>query len=208
MKEYKTYSELLFDAENSPYFSYVLRGDGFSVVYDESTGRYFCFEEGENDADVFTEVKLVARLTPTNDMGEDVDRLGLENLFDCVCSGEAEGKNGEREYLWFASADKAEGIGKRFEIWQLRRDADRSLKFEGYDSITSEGKTVDSSNYDHIYTCERPKETTLNDIFMEFNIYIPEDFKGHSLSVSDVIVEGEKAFYVDTFGFRPLMGWR
>ena len=39
-------------------------------------------------------------------------------------------------------------------------------------------------------------------------LYIPEDFRGHSLSVSDVIVVRERgkntAYYVDRVGFKEL----
>ena len=49
---------------------------------------------------------------------------------------------------------------------------------------------------------------TLDNILERFNIDRPEDFRGHSLSVSDVIVinRGAKitAYYVDSFGFQEL----
>lgn len=41
----------------------------------------------------------------------------------------------------------------------------------------------------------------LENIFEKFNIERPEDFKGHSLSVSDVVVLKNEAFYVDSIGF-------
>ena len=44
----------------------------------------------------------------------------------------------------------------------------------------------------------------LEAIFEKFNDHRPEDFKGHSMSVSDVIVMGNKSFYVDKFDFQPL----
>lgn len=45
---------------------------------------------------------------------------------------------------------------------------------------------------------------TLEAIFQKFNIDRPEDFKGHSLSVSDVVVVGGDAYYVDKAGYKPL----
>lgn len=49
---------------------------------------------------------------------------------------------------------------------------------------------------------------SLDDIYYRFNIEIPEDYHGHSLSVSDVIVlhttAGIAAYYVDSFGFKEL----
>ena len=51
-------------------------------------------------------------------------------------------------------------------------------------------------------------EDTLNSLYEKFNINHPQDFTGHSLSVSDVVVmrkNGEcKAYYVDSFGFTEL----
>ena len=41
----------------------------------------------------------------------------------------------------------------------------------------------------------------LEAIYNKFNIDCPEDFKGHSLSVSDIIVMNDEAHYVDSFGF-------
>jgi hypothetical protein len=53
----------------------------------------------------------------------------------------------------------------------------------------------------------RPHET-LENLFYKFNMERPEDFKGHSLSVSDVIVIRERgkstAYYVDSLGFKQL----
>ena len=49
---------------------------------------------------------------------------------------------------------------------------------------------------------------TLDNILERFNIDRPEDFRGHSLSVSDVIVINRgaeiTAYYVDSFGFQEL----
>ena len=50
----------------------------------------------------------------------------------------------------------------------------------------------------------------LEDIFVLLNTTRPEGFKGHSLSVSDIVVlkatdtGKESAFYVDSFGFKNL----
>ena len=44
----------------------------------------------------------------------------------------------------------------------------------------------------------------LEEVFRKFNMDRPADFTGHSLSVSDVVVVRDQAFYVDSFGFKPL----
>jgi len=51
-------------------------------------------------------------------------------------------------------------------------------------------------------------EELLEDLYAEFNLAIPEDFRGHSMSVSDVVVlhqAGEdSAYYCDMIGFREV----
>ena len=49
---------------------------------------------------------------------------------------------------------------------------------------------------------------TLEKLFQRFNIDIQQDFKGHSLSVSDIVVISgkgeEKAYYCDSVGFKEV----
>lgn len=69
--------------------------------------------------------------------------------------------------------------------------------------------TVDKSIYDEVYQGEVMCED-LDDVFEMFNIKHPEDYKGRSLSVTDMIevIEHnviEPGFYfVDSFGFKRL----
>ena len=44
----------------------------------------------------------------------------------------------------------------------------------------------------------------LEALYTKFNMERPADFKGHSLSVSDVVVIKDKPYYVDSFGFKEL----
>ena len=44
----------------------------------------------------------------------------------------------------------------------------------------------------------------LNDLFEMFNINRPDDFKGWSLSVSDIIQLNDKLYFCDTFGWKEL----
>ena len=96
-----------------------------------------------------------------------------------------------------------------FSIYQLKRgDETRDLRFEPYDRLTAAGHTVDPANYDLIYSAPLAPGTSLEDIFTRFNIDHPKDFKGHSLSVSDVVVlhqDGQDtAHYVDSFGYKSV----
>lgn len=96
-----------------------------------------------------------------------------------------------------------------FSIYQLKGGAEtRDLRFEPYDRLQAAGHTVDPANYALIYTASLTPETSLEDIFTRFNIDHPEDFTGHSFSVSDVVVLHQNgkttAHYVDSVGYRQV----
>ena len=76
------------------------------------------------------------------------------------------------------------------------------------DYLESKGISVNRENYDLVYTAPLEDGTNLEDIYTKFNIDHPDDFRGHSLSVSDVVVlhqNGENtSHYVDSFGYREV----
>ena len=82
------------------------------------------------------------------------------------------------------------------------------MRFEPYDRLQATGHTVDRANYELIYTAPLAPGTSLEDIYTRFNIDHPKDFKGHSLSVSDVVVLHQNgqdaAHYVDSFGYKEV----
>src|SRR5699024_9784865 len=99
--------------------------------------------------------------------------------------------------------------GDTFSIYQLKRgDETRDLRFEPYDRLQAAGLTIDRVNYELVYTAPLTKDMTLGGIWEKFNIDHPADFKGHSLSVSDIVVlhqNGENtAHYVDSIGFQQV----
>ena len=96
-----------------------------------------------------------------------------------------------------------------FSIYQLKHgDETRYLRFEPYDRLQAAGNVVDRANYELVYSAELTPGTSLEDIYTRFNIDHPKDFKGHSLSVSDVVVlhqDGQDAaHFVDSVGFREV----
>jgi len=96
-----------------------------------------------------------------------------------------------------------------FSIYQIKSgDETRDYRFEPFDRLQATGRSVDRANYDLVYTAPLDSKTTLEDIYRTFNIDHPADFKGHSLSVSDVVVlhQGGKdtAHYCDSFGFQQV----
>ena len=99
--------------------------------------------------------------------------------------------------------------GDTFSIYQLKRgDETRDLRFEPYDRLQAAGLTIDRVNYELVYTAPLTKDMTLGDIWERFNIDHPADFKGHSLSVSDIVVlhqnDEDTAHYVDSIGFQQV----
>ena len=96
-----------------------------------------------------------------------------------------------------------------FGIYQLaHEERTRDLRFEPYDRLQAAGHTIDRANYELVYTAPLTAETSLEDIFTRFNIDHPQDFRGHSLSVSDIVVlhqNGENtAHYVDSIGYKEV----
>jgi antirestriction protein ArdC len=107
------------------------------------------------------------------------------------------------------TAKTAEQDKDTFSIYQLKHgDETRDLRFEPYDRLQAAGNSVDKANYELVYSAELTPGTSLEDIYTRFNIDHPKDFKGHSLSVSDVVVLHQNgqdaAHYVDSFGYKSV----
>lgn len=101
-----------------------------------------------------------------------------------------------------------DGNGEYYGIYQLRESGERTYQFMGMREASSFGFEIHGEDYELIYSDRLGMEDTLNSLYEKFNINHPQDFTGHSLSVSDVVVmrkNGEsKAYYVDSFGFTEL----
>lgn len=101
-----------------------------------------------------------------------------------------------------------DGNGEYYGIYQLRESGERTYQFMGMREASNFGFEIHGEDYELIYSNRLGMEDTLNSLYEKFNINHPQDFTGHSLSVSDVVVmrkNGEsKAYYVDSFGFTEL----
>ena len=109
----------------------------------------------------------------------------------------------------YAKAQEVEADKDTFSIYQLKQgDETRDFRFEPYDRLQAAGNVVDRANYELVYSAPLAPETSLEDIYTRFNIDHPADFKGHSLSVSDVVVlhqnRQDAAHYVDSFGYKEV----
>ena len=117
---------------------------------------------------------------------------------------------GQVKELYATAQEQPEtGRDDTFSIYQLKDgDETRDYRFEPYDRLQAAGLAVDRANYELVYTAPLVPGTSLDDIFTRFNIDHPKDFKGHSLSVSDVVVlhqDGQDtAHYVDRGDFKQV----
>lgn len=113
------------------------------------------------------------------------------------------------------------GSSDKYGIYQLKHNLELDhLRFEGTESLKRMGITKDNfdvikpENYELIYVGElselqeQTQGETLEAIYEQFNIAHPEDYRGHSLSVSDIVVLHQNgknsAHFVDSFGFTRL----
>ena len=119
---------------------------------------------------------------------------------------------GDVKQLYAKAQETAQTTGQdkdTFSIYQIKGgDETRDFRFEPYDRLQAAGNVVDKANYELVYSAPLAPGTSLEDIYTRFNIDHPKDFKGHSLSVSDVVVLHQNgqdtAHYVDSVGFRQV----
>lgn len=86
------------------------------------------------------------------------------------------------------------------------------MRFQSLANFTAEKGSPNAADYDRVYKCttaglglaNAPESRLKEEIFRVFNIEKPADFKGHSLSVSDVVVLDGAAYYVDAYGFKRI----
>lgn len=100
-----------------------------------------------------------------------------------------------------------------YAIYQLSPGSEfRNLRFEPYQRVLDAGDTIDRVNYEMVYTGQLTEKLDtfdhLNRLFFRFNHDKPDDFRGHSLSVSDIVAIKQKGeiscHYVDRWDFKEL----
>ena len=100
--------------------------------------------------------------------------------------------------------------GDSFSIYQVPAGPEgRDFRYRSYEELQAAGLAVDRKNYELVYTAPLDGKTTLENIYRTFNTDDrPADFRGHSLSVSDVVVLNsgvkEESHYCDSFFFTPV----
>lgn len=106
-----------------------------------------------------------------------------------------------------------ESPGDTYAIYQLKRDdATTDIRFMNSDYLKSKGFEPQYENYELIYTGALTKDGSqmdkLEDLYRVFNIEHPQDFTGHSLSISDIVALKQAGVvsyhYVDSVGYKEL----
>lgn len=101
------------------------------------------------------------------------------------------------------------GNQNMYGIYQIENDTPgRNYKFMNLSFIERHGYQIHKEDYKMVYADRLWQGDTLDSLYEKFNIAHPEDYTGHSLSVSDIVVLNEngtvKAYFVDSISFREL----
>lgn len=94
----------------------------------------------------------------------------------------------------------------RTKIYQINTERDaKRVKFMGMDNLPKfqDSEHVDPSIYDEVFNADI-SETELESIYAKFNTEGHPLHRGHSLSVSDVVVNDNGAFFCDSIGFKEI----
>ena len=102
----------------------------------------------------------------------------------------------------YVASDYEAPAQPNFSIYQVPPGPEgRDFRYRSYEDLQADGLSVDRKNYQLVYTAPLDKDTTLDEIYRRFNIEHPSDYKGHSLSMGDIVVfrqDGKQtAYYVD-----------
>lgn len=102
----------------------------------------------------------------------------------------------------YVASDYEAPAQPNFSIYQVPPGPEgRDFRYRSYEELQADGLSVDRKNYQLIYTAPLDKDTTLDEIYRRFNMEHPADYKGHSLSMGDIVVfrqDGKQtAYYVD-----------
>lgn len=108
-----------------------------------------------------------------------------------------------------------------YQIWQMKlvKKEPKGMPFLGYDLLINSGYDIYPDDYELVYSGDvsnqlmpeienRSDEQILSRLFHIFNLEHPVNYRGRSMSVSDIVVINrngtKKAYYVDGIGFRDV----
>ena len=89
---------------------------------------------------------------------------------------------------------------KQFRIYQL--PVEHKAKFMDLEFVKEHSIMPKLEDYKLVWEGEVEDNITLDGIFHKFNVAHPEDFKGYSLSMSDIVEMDGKFFYCDSYSWE------
>jgi hypothetical protein len=99
-----------------------------------------------------------------------------------------------------------------YTVMQLKADTEEQCDkwFMSYSELIANFGSVDLNDYLKVYegeikTKDLPEEAVLDKLFMKFNMRKPSDFKGHSMTISDIVVLGGEN---GTIWYCNIEGWK
>jgi hypothetical protein len=96
---------------------------------------------------------------------------------------------------------------KNVRIWQLKPETDVHMKFICLDEMLSQYGELSPEHYGIVYDGQL-ETNDLEAIYTRCNTNHPPGYRGHSLSMSDVVElydeEGSEYHYCDRFGFKQI----
>jgi hypothetical protein len=110
-----------------------------------------------------------------------------------------------------------ESPGDTYAIYQLKRDdATTDIRFMNSEYLQKKGIEPQYDNYELVYTGALTQDGSsidkLEGLYRVFNVEQPQDFTGHSLSVSDIVALKQAGVvsyhYVDSIGYKELTNFR
>ena len=105
-----------------------------------------------------------------------------------------------------------------YDIYQLKEDPTlHSIRFANTKFMNTHNIPIDVKNYDKVYsgtvdnesaTGKKSTSEILESLYEKFNLRHPADFRGHSLSVSDIVTLHDNgvvtSHYCDSYGFTQI----
>ena len=89
--------------------------------------------------------------------------------------------------------DSVKNSHKMFSRWEWLIKYEGGFNFQDYKKVY-DGELEGKDNID-----------VLDKLFEKFNLSHPDNFHGHSMSVSDVVVLGDKMYYCDSIGWKEIL---
>ena len=90
----------------------------------------------------------------------------------------------------------------KVKIYQINKDT-FGTKFMDYDFTMQKAGEIRPELYQEVFNADIDEEN-LEEVYTRFNSTHHPLFRGHSLSVSDIVVNDKGAFFVDSIGFKKI----